>query len=59
MYTQTLNWRNYLKNNNINFKPLIDSEVISNYSLYTDINLSESEILKRNPKTIILHQKWN
>jgi hypothetical protein len=59
MYTQTLNWINYLKNNNINFKPLIDSEVISNYSLYTDINLSESEILKRNPKTIILHQKWN
>lgn len=59
MYTQTLKWRNYTKNNNINFKPLIDSDIISNYSLYADINLSESEILNRNPKTIILHQKWN
>jgi len=56
---QTLTWKKYLKNNDINFNFLIDSEVISNYSLYADINLSESEILKRNPKTIILHQKWN
>jgi len=37
---------------------LKDTPIITNMSLCTDYNISESEVLKRYPETIILHQKF-
>jgi len=59
LFTQTFEWYKYLSDHKINFETLIDSEVISNYSLYADITLNEEDILSKHPNTIILHQKWN
>lgn len=59
LFSKTLNFQNYLNSHRINYEVLVNSKVISNYSLFCDLNLSRSEILKRDPETIILHQKWN
>lgn len=58
-YSQTLEWKNYLTKHNIYYQALVESELISNYSLYVDSKFSKEDILSRNPQTIILHQKWN
>lgn len=36
-----------------------NTEIFSNYSKPCDSNISDEEILKENPKTVILHQKSN
>ena len=38
---------------------LIDTQIISNFSLPTDANTTIESVKKQYPQTIILHKKWN
>jgi len=56
-FSQTRMFYKYFENKN--FTPLLNCNIISNYSLDSDMNFSIDEILEDYPNTIILHQKWN
>lgn len=56
-FSQTRMFYKYFENKN--FTPLLNCDIISNYSLDSDMNFSINEILEDYPNTIILHQKWN
>ncbi len=49
--------RKYFNDRNIQQNNLIDSPIISNYSVPEDSELSIEDIKKEHPKTIILHKK--
>lgn len=56
-FSCTLLGRKFFNNRNLPFNQLIDSPIISNYSLPQDIDLTIEEVKKENPETIILHKK--
>jgi len=56
-FSCTLLGRKFFNNRNLPFNQLIDSPIISNYSLPQDINTSTEEVKKYYPETIILHKK--
>jgi hypothetical protein len=56
-FSQTRMFYKYFENKNLT--PLLNCDIITNYSLDSDIYLSIDEILEDYPNTIILHQKWN
>lgn len=56
-FSCTLLGRKFFNNRNLPFNQLIDSPIISNYSLPQDIDLTIEEVQKENPETIILHKK--
>ena len=53
----TLLGRKYFNNRNLPENQLIDSPIISNYSLIEDIDTSIDDIKSKYPNTIILHKK--
>lgn len=59
MAISTMKWHKYVLDHKITLNPLQYCDFISNYSLFSDIQLTKQQILKDHPKTIILHQKWN
>jgi hypothetical protein len=56
-FSCTLLGRKFFNNRNLPSNQLIDSPIISNYSLPQDIDLTVEEVKKQNPETIILHKK--
>lgn len=58
-FSCTLLGRKFFNNRNLPFNQLIDSPIISNYSLADDTVTSVEEVKKQHPDTIILHQKTN
>lgn len=56
-FSCTLLGRKFFNNRNLPFNQLIDSPIISNYSLPQDIDLTIEEVKKEHPETIILHKK--
>ena len=55
----TLTGKKYFDNPSIPENHLIDSPIISNFSLPIDAQTSTVSVLEQYPGTIILHKKWN
>lgn len=58
-FSCTLLGRKFFNNRNLPFNQLIDSPIISNYSLPQDMDIGVQEIKEQHPETIILHKKPN
>ena len=58
-FSCTLLGRKFFNNRNLPFNQLIDSPIISNYSLPQDMDTGIQEIKEQHPETIILHKKPN